>query len=98
MVFRQGSWLVAIGLGIGLALAIGAGRVLSVFFYGLPAAHLPTLLGTAALFLAIGAAASLVPARQAVGEGLAALAPGGLARRRFAMMRRCPQRLSLSPY
>jgi len=69
MVVRQGLWLVAIGLGIGLTLAIGAGRVLSVFFYGLPAAHLPTLLGTASLFLAIGAAASMVPARQAVGDG-----------------------------
>ena len=62
MVFRQGTWLVAIGLGVGLALAIGAGQVLSVFFYGLPAAHLPTLLGTVALFLAIGVSASVVPA------------------------------------
>ena len=69
MVFRQGTWLVAVGLGIGLALAIGAAQVLSVFFYGLPAAHVPTLLGTAALFFAIGASASAVPARQAVGEG-----------------------------
>jgi predicted permease len=69
MVFRQGSWLVASGLGIGLALALGAGHVLSVFFYGLPAAHVPTLLGTAALFLAIGAAAAALPARTAVGEG-----------------------------
>jgi predicted permease len=69
LVFRQGTWLVAIGLGIGLALALGAGQVLSVFFYGLPAAHVPTLLGTAALFLAIGAAAAAVPARQAIGEG-----------------------------
>jgi predicted permease len=69
MVFRQGTWLVAIGLGVGLALAIGVGQVLSVFFYGLPAAHLPTLLGTVALFLAIGVAASIVPARQAVSNG-----------------------------
>ena len=69
MVFRQGTWLVAFGLGIGLALAIGAGQVLSVFFYGLPAAHVPTLLGTVALFLAIGAAASVVPAGQAVRDG-----------------------------
>jgi putative ABC transport system permease protein len=69
MVLEQGTWLVGLGLGIGLALSIGAGRVLSVFFYGLPAAHLPTLLGTAALFLAIGTAAAVVPARQAVGEG-----------------------------
>ena len=69
MVFRQGTWLVAVGLGIGLALAIGVGQVLSVFFYGLPATHVPTLLGTVALFLAIGAAASVVPAGQAVREG-----------------------------
>ena len=69
MVFRQGTWLVAVGLGTGLALAIGAGQVLSVFFYGLPAAHVPTLLGTVALFLAIGAAAAVVPAGQAVREG-----------------------------
>jgi predicted permease len=69
MVLRQGTWLVAVGLGSGLALAIGAGQVLSVFFYGLPAAHMPTLLGTVALFLAIGATASVVPAGQAVREG-----------------------------
>ena len=69
MVFRQSTWLVAVGLGIGLALAIGAGQVLSVFFYGLPAAHVPTLLATVALFLAIGATASFVPAGQAVREG-----------------------------
>jgi putative ABC transport system permease protein len=69
MVFSQGTWLVAIGLGAGLALAIGAGQVLSVFFYGLPAAHVPTLLGTVALFLAVGAAASVVPAAQAVRGG-----------------------------
>jgi putative ABC transport system permease protein len=68
MVCTQGTWLVALGLAIGVTLAIGAGQVLSVFFYGLPAAHLPTLLGTVALFLAIGAAASGVPARQAVGR------------------------------
>jgi hypothetical protein len=60
---------VVVGLGIGLALAIGVGQVVSVFFYGLPAAHVPTLLGTVALFLAIGATASVVPAGQAVREG-----------------------------
>jgi hypothetical protein len=69
VVFGQGTWLVAVGLGIGLALAMGVGQVLSVFFYGLPAAHGPTLLATVALFLAIGAAASIVPAGQAVREG-----------------------------
>ena len=69
MVATQGMRLVAVGLGIGLALAIGAGQVLAVFFYGLPSAHMPTLLGTVALFLAIGATASVVPAGQAVRQG-----------------------------
>jgi predicted permease len=69
MVFEQSTWLVAGGLGIGLALAIGAGRVLSVFFYGLPAAHLPTLVGTVVLFIIIGATASVVPAGKALREG-----------------------------
>jgi len=69
MVFRHGTWLMAIGLGVGLTLAIGAGQVLSVFFYGLPAAHVPTLLGTAVLFLFIGVTASVVPAAQAVRDG-----------------------------
>jgi len=66
LVFRQGTWLVAIGLVIGVAFAIGAEQVLSAVFYDLPAAHLPTLAGTAALFLATGVAASIVPASQAV--------------------------------
>ena len=69
MVFSQGTWLVAVGLGIGLTCAIGVGQVISAFFYGLPATHAPTLLGTVSLFLAIGAAASVVPAGQAVREG-----------------------------
>jgi len=69
MVFSQGTWLVTIGLGIGLTLALAAGQVVSVFFYGLPAAHVPTLLGTVALFLAIGTTASVVPAAQAVRTG-----------------------------
>lgn len=66
MVVRQGMRLVAVGAVIGLVLAVGAGRVLSVFFYGLPAAHPPTLLGSALLFAAVGAAASAIPAVHAV--------------------------------
>jgi len=69
MVSRQSAWLVSLGLVVGLALALGAGQVLSVFFYGLPATHLPTILGTVALFFFIGAVASIVPARQAVRDG-----------------------------
>ena len=66
MVVRQGMWLVAVGAAIGLGLAVGAGRVLSVFFYGLPAVHAPTLLGSALLLAAVGAAAAGIPAVHAV--------------------------------
>jgi predicted permease len=66
MVIRQGMWLVAAGAVIGLAMAIGAGRVLAVFFYGLPGVHAPTLLGSAVLLGAVGAAASVIPAVHAV--------------------------------
>jgi putative ABC transport system permease protein len=66
MVIRQGMWLVAAGASIGLGLAVGAGRVLAVFFYGLPAVHGPTLFGSALLLAAIGTAASVVPAVHAV--------------------------------
>jgi len=69
MVFRQGAWIVGVGLGIGVPLATGIGQVLSVFFYGLPAAHVPTLVGTVMLFISIGAIASVLPAGHAVRDG-----------------------------
>jgi predicted permease len=73
MVFRQSTMLVAIGLSIGLAIAIAIGQVLSAVFsgfvYGLAAANVPTLVGTAMLFGVIGTAAAVVPASQAVRHG-----------------------------
>ena len=66
MVLRQGMWLVAVGAAVGLALATGAGQVLSVFLYGLPAVHPPTLLATVLLFTLIGGAACVIPAGRAV--------------------------------
>jgi ABC-type antimicrobial peptide transport system permease subunit len=69
MVFWQGTWLVTVGLCVGLAVAIATGQILSAFFYGLPAAHVPTLVGTVVLFGGIGTAASVVPASRAVREG-----------------------------
>lgn len=69
MVIGQSLGLVAAGLVVGLTLALGAGQVLSVFFYGLPAVHGPTLVGTMLLFAVIAAVASLTPAGQAIGDG-----------------------------
>ena len=66
MVLKQGMRLIAIGAAIGLGLAIGASRLLTVFFYGLPAMHLPTLVGSALVLAAVGAVASIVPAVHAV--------------------------------
>ena len=73
MAVRQSTWLVAVGLCVGLASAIGIVQILFVFFYGLPAIHVPTLAGTVLLFAVIGTAASVVPAAQAVREGWRAL-------------------------
>ncbi len=66
MVLRDGMVLVTVGAIIGLALATGAGQILSVFFFGLPSIHVPTLLGALALFIGVGAAACVVPAGHAV--------------------------------
>jgi putative ABC transport system permease protein len=62
IVLRQGMRLVAVGAAIGLGLALGAGRVLTVFFYGLPAIHVPTLVGSVLLLGAVAAVASIIPA------------------------------------
>ena len=49
--------MIFVGFGaiVGLSLATGAGEVLSVFLYGLPAIHIPTFLGALVLFTAIAA-------------------------------------------
>ena len=74
MVLRHGMLLVGVGAIIGLAVSVGAGEVLSVFLYGLPAIHAPTFLGAALLFVVIGAAACYIPVRRAIGiEPLRAL-------------------------
>jgi hypothetical protein len=66
MVVRDGMVLVSVGALIGLTLAAGAGQVLSLFFYGLPSIHIPTLVAAFALFVMVGAAACLVPASHAI--------------------------------
>ncbi len=66
MVLRDGMILVSVGAVIGLTLAAGAGQVLSLFFYGLPSRHIPTLVAAFAFFVIVGAAACLVPASHAI--------------------------------
>jgi predicted permease len=65
MILWQGMSLVAAGALIGLSLAVGAGRLLTRLFPGLPTVDPVTLAGTAALFAAIGLAACYAPARRA---------------------------------
>jgi ABC-type antimicrobial peptide transport system permease subunit len=66
MVLQQGLFLTGLGSIVGLALAAGASQVLSVFFYGLPALHLPTFVGTGILFVLVGVIACYLPARRAL--------------------------------
>lgn len=66
MVLRQGMGLVLVGAALGLALGTGAGQVLSVFLYGLPPIHVPTLLATLLLFTGVGALACFIPAGRAI--------------------------------
>ena len=68
MVLRQGMRLIGMGAALGLGLAIGASRLLTVFFYGLPALHVPTLVGSTLLLATVGAVASIVPAVHAIGR------------------------------
>jgi predicted permease len=65
LIVRDGMKLVAVGAIAGLALAAAAGRVLAGLLFGLPWLDLVTFAGAAALFAAVGLAASYLPARRA---------------------------------
>jgi ABC-type antimicrobial peptide transport system permease subunit len=65
MVLRRGLILLTVGCAIGLSLGALAGRVLSVFLFGIPAFEPVTFAGTALIFAAAGLAASYGPARRA---------------------------------
>lgn len=66
LVVRRSVFFVSIGVPIGLALAIFMGRAMAGFLYGIGSMDPPTLLGTSVLMLAVGIAASWLPARRAV--------------------------------
>ncbi|HYR83316.1 MAG TPA: ABC transporter permease [Terriglobia bacterium] len=65
MVLRQGMTIVGIGLVVGLIVAMGIGYLLSGLLYGVGAADVPALAGTAALLLVVALIANYVPARRA---------------------------------
>jgi putative ABC transport system permease protein len=66
LVVGQGVRLTAIGLAIGLALALAASRTVATLLYGIRPTDPPVYLGVGALLLLVAAAASFLPARQAL--------------------------------
>jgi putative ABC transport system permease protein len=66
LVVGQGLRLTATGLMIGLALALGVTRYLAAMLYGVQPTDPPVFLGVGLLLLAVAAAASWLPARQAM--------------------------------
>lgn len=65
MVVRKGVVLGLIGVGIGLPLSLGANRLLASVVYGVSQTEILTIAGISALFLALAALASFIPARRA---------------------------------
>jgi predicted permease len=64
-IVRRGAMLVLLGVAVGLGVTAVAARLLSAFFFGVTATDPLTLLGSGALLLLVGVAATLVPAFRA---------------------------------
>jgi predicted permease len=65
LLMREGTTLVVIGTAIGLVLGLAVTRLLESLLYGVRAADPLTFVGAPLLLLAVGAVASLLPARRA---------------------------------
>lgn len=65
LVLRQGLGMIAAGLGLGLVLALGASRLISGMLYGTGPLDFTTYLAASLLLVAVGLAASWLPARRA---------------------------------
>jgi predicted permease len=65
MVLKEAGWLAAAGVVAGVAAALGLGRVLKSMLYGLRPSDPASLLGAAALLLAVALLAGWVPAMRA---------------------------------
>jgi predicted permease len=66
MVLGQGMRLAAVGVAIGLVLAAAGSRLLATLLFGVPPIDPVTFTGSTLLFVVIGLAACLVPARRAI--------------------------------
>jgi predicted permease len=67
MVFRQGAFLIVVGLAIGIALALAGSRILSGILFGVAPTDPTTYVIVATALLVISGVACLVPARRAMG-------------------------------
>jgi predicted permease len=65
VIFAEGAVLAALGLPIGIAIAVGAGRLIESQLFGVQASDVRVLAGVTTVLLAVGAAASYLPARRA---------------------------------
>ncbi len=65
LIFRQGAWQLGIGLVLGLAFAAGVSRVMSVILFDVQPFDITVFGGVAAVLMATGALACLIPARRA---------------------------------
>ena len=65
LVLRQGSLLVAAGIGAGLVLALVTARLVKGFLYGVKPLDTGTYATVVLLLLAVGAIAAVIPARRA---------------------------------
>lgn len=65
LVLRQGSLLVAAGIGAGLVLALVTARLVKGFLYGVKPLDTGTYATIVLILLAVGAIAAVIPARRA---------------------------------
>jgi putative ABC transport system permease protein len=65
LLMREGMTLVVVGAAIGLALGMAATRLLEALLFGVRTGDPLTFVGAPLLLLAVGAVASLLPARRA---------------------------------
>jgi putative ABC transport system permease protein len=66
LVMSEGLRLCVIGVGIGLLISVGVGQAIRAMLVGVPPIDVPTFAVTSVMLVAVGALASLLPARRAL--------------------------------